>query len=152
MGSHGATGFRKLFFGSTTERVLRETTVPVLVTPAEDAGPTRAEDAPAAVRRILVPVDLTAATAHQVAVAEKVSEHLGLPLVLLHVIEPVRSMVAAHPRLPKIDAKPGACDSAAAVAGVSPQARGHFGPSTCIDRELRTTEESCRSSCSGVRC
>jgi nucleotide-binding universal stress UspA family protein len=105
MGSHGSTGFRKLFFGSTTERVLRETTVPVLVTPAEDAGPTRAEDARSAVRRILAPVDLTAATAHEVAVAQKVAEHLGLPLLLLHVIEPVRSMVAAHPRLPKIDAE-----------------------------------------------
>ena len=105
MGSHGSTGFRKLFFGSTTERVLRETTVPVLVTPAEDAGPTRAEDAPATVRRILTPVDLTAATAHQLAVAQKVAEHLGVPLLLLHVIEPVRSMVAAHPRLPKIDAE-----------------------------------------------
>ena len=32
MSSHGLTGFRKLFFGSTTERVLRETSVPVLVT------------------------------------------------------------------------------------------------------------------------
>src|SRR5688572_15900911 len=29
MSSHGATGFRKLFFGSTTERVLRETIAPV---------------------------------------------------------------------------------------------------------------------------
>lgn len=105
MGSHGSTGFRKLFFGSTTERVLRETTVPVLVTPAGDAGPARAEDARAAVRRILAPVDLTAATAHQVAVAQKIAEHLRLPVLLLHVIEPVRSMVAAHPRLPKIDAE-----------------------------------------------
>ncbi len=31
--THGLTGMRKLFFGSTTERVLRETTTPVLVTP-----------------------------------------------------------------------------------------------------------------------
>ena len=31
--THGLTGVRKLFFGSTTERVLRETTRPVLVTP-----------------------------------------------------------------------------------------------------------------------
>src|SRR5690242_19490559 len=30
--SHGLSGFRKLFFGSTTERVLRETTVPTLLT------------------------------------------------------------------------------------------------------------------------
>lgn len=105
MGSHGSTGFRKLFFGSTTERVLRETTVPVLVTPAGDGGPQRAEDARALVRRVLAPVDLTAATAHQVAIAHRIAEYLRLPLLLLHVIEPVRSMVAAHPRLPKIDAE-----------------------------------------------
>jgi universal stress protein E len=105
MGSHGATGFRKLFFGSTTERVLRETTVPVLVTPAEDAGPRRLDDARTLVRRVLAPVDLTAATAHQVAIAQRVAEHLRLPLLLLNVIEPVRSMVAAQPRLPKIEAE-----------------------------------------------
>jgi nucleotide-binding universal stress UspA family protein len=105
MGSHGSTGFRKLFFGSTTERVLRETTVPVLVTPSGDAGPRRAEDVETTVRRVLVPVDLTAATAHQVAVANRIVEHAQLPLLLLHVIEPVRSMMGAHPRLPKIDAE-----------------------------------------------
>jgi nucleotide-binding universal stress UspA family protein len=105
MSSHGATGFRKLFFGSTTERVLRETTVPVLVTPAADAGTSPTVGAQAALRRILVPVDLSAATAHQVAAAQRVAEHLRVPLLLLHVIEPVRSMVAAHPRLPKIDAE-----------------------------------------------
>ena len=105
MGSHGSTGFRKLFFGSTTERVLRETRVPVLVTPAEDGGPSGPKDPRVAVRRVLTPVDLTHATGHQVAVAHKVAEHLGVPLLLLHVIEPVRSMVIAQPRLPKIDAE-----------------------------------------------
>ena len=39
MASHGSTGFRKLFFGSTTERVRRETRVPVRVTPGGDAAP-----------------------------------------------------------------------------------------------------------------
>src|SRR5215207_10014646 len=32
IGTHGLSGARKAFFGATTERVLRETTVPVLVT------------------------------------------------------------------------------------------------------------------------
>jgi nucleotide-binding universal stress UspA family protein len=105
MGSHGSTGFRKLFFGSTTERVLRETTIPVLVTPAGDAGPASAEDTRKAVRRVLAPVDLTGATAHQVAFAHQVAEALHVPLLLLHVVEPVRSMAAARPRLPKIDAE-----------------------------------------------
>jgi nucleotide-binding universal stress UspA family protein len=105
MGSHGSTGFRKLFFGSTTERVLRETIVPVLVTPAEDAGPAQGKDAHLVVRRLLAPIDLTAATAHQVTVAHKVAEQLRVPLLLLHVIEPVRSMVASQARRPKIDAE-----------------------------------------------
>src|SRR5690348_11686429 len=39
MASHGSSGFRKLFFGSTAERVLRETTVPTLVTSGIDPGP-----------------------------------------------------------------------------------------------------------------
>jgi universal stress protein A len=103
MGSHGATGFRKLFFGSTTERVLRETPVPVLVTPAPDAGPDRPADVQRIVRRILVPVDLTAATAQQLVVTRTVAEALNVPLLLLHVVEPVRSLMAGQPRQPKID-------------------------------------------------
>jgi nucleotide-binding universal stress UspA family protein len=68
MASHGSTGFRKLFFGSTTERVLRETGVPVLVTPG-DAAPLDLEDVRKTIRRVLVPVDLTAASSHQLDVA-----------------------------------------------------------------------------------
>ena len=56
--THGLTGMRKLFFGSTTERVLRETTTPVLVTPAHDPGPIRLEDGKQLIGRIIVPVDL----------------------------------------------------------------------------------------------
>lgn len=105
MGSHGATGFRRLFFGSTTERVLRETTVPVLVTPGGTPGPANPEAIRSAIRRILAPVDLTAATPHQIAAARAVAETIGAHVVLLHVVEPVRSMATARPRLPKVDAE-----------------------------------------------
>ena len=105
MGSHGATGFRKLFFGSTTERVLRETTVPVLVTPGSDPGPLGPDDVHKAVRRVLVPVDLTAATPHQVAAARATAEALHVPVLLLHVVEPVRAMASVQNRLPKVDAE-----------------------------------------------
>ena len=123
IGSHGSTGFRKLFFGSTTERVLRETSVPVLVTPAEDPGPARIDEPPRTVRRVLAPVDLTAATAHQLVVAQKIAEQMRVPLLLLHVIEPVRSMAIAHPRVPRIDAERRAraeADLDAAVATLPP--------------------------------
>lgn len=105
MSSHGLTGFRKLFFGSTTERVLRETHVPVLVTSAVDHGPVRAEDVTAGVRRVLVPVDLTAATPHQLRIARGLAESLHVPLLLLHVVEPVHATGSAAARLPKVEAE-----------------------------------------------
>src|SRR4051812_6843062 len=53
MSTQGLTGARKLFFGSTTERVLRETTIPVLLTPPQASGPVNVADAKTLVRRIL---------------------------------------------------------------------------------------------------
>jgi nucleotide-binding universal stress UspA family protein len=96
MSSHGLTGARKLFFGSTTERVLRETKVPVLVTPPSNPGLLRVENARTIVRRIVVPVDLSSASLHQARVANGLAEALGLPLVLVHVIEPVSSRLLTH--------------------------------------------------------
>ena len=102
MASHGASGFRKLFFGSTTERVLRETSVPTLVTSGTDSGPTDFDDLRKLVRRVLVPVDLSAATSTQVAIARKISTALTVPLILAHVIEPVRPL-PSHPGLPTVE-------------------------------------------------
>ncbi|MEO7273760.1 MAG: universal stress protein, partial [Vicinamibacterales bacterium] len=104
MSSHGLTGARKLFFGSTTERVLRETTVPVLVTPAHDPGPRPGEDAKHVLRRVLVPIDLSGGSTDQAQVARTIGETLDLPLILAHVIEPVRTHVAARLHLPGIQA------------------------------------------------
>jgi nucleotide-binding universal stress UspA family protein len=102
MASHGLSGFRKLFFGSTTERVLRETTVPTLVTSGADAGPSDFDEIRKAVRRVLVPVDLTAATPGQVAIARRIAGELTVPLLLAHVIEPVRAL-SANPALQTVE-------------------------------------------------
>jgi nucleotide-binding universal stress UspA family protein len=91
MSSHGLTGARKLFFGSTTERVLRETAVPVLVTPPVNPGVVHIGDARQLLGRILVPVDLSPASLHQSRIAGELSAALDLPVLLVHVIEPVRS-------------------------------------------------------------
>jgi nucleotide-binding universal stress UspA family protein len=96
MSSHGLTGARKLFFGSTTERVLRETNVPVLVTPPVNPGVVHIEDATRLLGRIVVPVDLSPASAYQARVAGGLAEALDVPIVLLHVIEPVRSRMLAR--------------------------------------------------------
>jgi nucleotide-binding universal stress UspA family protein len=89
IGTHGLSGARKAFFGATTERVLRETTVPVLVTRRDAPMVGSLPEVAPSVGRILVPVDLTPATAHQVTVANGLAVALGVPLILTHVIEPL---------------------------------------------------------------
>jgi nucleotide-binding universal stress UspA family protein len=96
MSSHGLTGARKLFFGSTTERVLRETTVPVLVTPSTERGPLHYADAAQHFRRVLVPIDLSTASAYQAEIAGRIAAMLHLPLLLVHVIEPLRGRLLAR--------------------------------------------------------
>jgi universal stress protein A len=92
MSSHGSSGFRKLFFGSTAERVLRETTVPTLVTAGNDSGPADLSDIRKLVRRVVAPVDLTPATPSQLSISTAVAKALGVPLLLVHVIEPLRPL------------------------------------------------------------
>jgi nucleotide-binding universal stress UspA family protein len=94
--THGLTGMRKLFFGSTTERVLRETTRPVLVTPPHDPGPFHMADAKRLLGRVLAPVDLSPASIHQTQVARGIAEALSVPLILVHVVEPLKSRLAAR--------------------------------------------------------
>lgn len=102
--SHGLTGARKLFFGSTTERVLRETTMPVLVTPPVNPGPVSVADARRLIGRIVAPLDLSPGSLHQAQAATRLAEALRLPLVLVHVIEPVRSRLLSRLHLTGLDA------------------------------------------------
>ncbi len=102
--THGRTGIRKLFFGATTERVLRETTVPVLVTPAHDPGPIHLKDAKRLLGRIVVPVDLSPASLHQTQTGKRLSEALDIPMILVHVIEPLKSPLAAKLHLASVEA------------------------------------------------
>jgi nucleotide-binding universal stress UspA family protein len=96
MSSHGLSGARKVFFGSTTERVLRDTTIPVLVTPPSLTPPLHMETLKAVIQRIVVPVDLSSSSVHQTQAASRIAQVLDLPLVLVHVLEPVRSRLLAR--------------------------------------------------------
>jgi universal stress protein A len=103
MSTHGVTGVRKKFFGATTERVLRETTVPVLATPPGDGGPHVIEDIRRRVGRVLVPVDLSEASASHVQIASSIAQTLRVPFIATSVVEPVRSALGAKLRLPSIE-------------------------------------------------
>ena len=107
MSSRGATGIRKLFLGSVTERVLRATTVPVLVTPPADAGPSTPDDVKRTIRRILVPVDISipGSVEPTVDAARQIGVILGAPILLVHVIEPVRTIVPGHAYAANVDSE-----------------------------------------------
>ena len=103
MSSHGATGVQKLLSGTTTERVLRETSIPVVVTPATDAGPRTLDELRTAIRTVLVPVDLTWVTDMQVQVARGLAEALNASMVLAHVLEPMTAQPALRGLVAGID-------------------------------------------------
>jgi nucleotide-binding universal stress UspA family protein len=102
MSSRGNSGFRKLFLGSTTERVLRETKVPVLVTPSGSGGALTFEDIAQRAKRVIAPVDFTPASRQQVVIAAGVASALSAPLVLMHVIEPVEAPRRLRGQLPTL--------------------------------------------------
>jgi nucleotide-binding universal stress UspA family protein len=88
MSSHGRSGIQKLFFGSTTERVLRETSVPVLVTPEWRWRFTSLSDLARHITRVIAPVDLTRESTYQLTVARGIATALSARLMAVHVLEP----------------------------------------------------------------
>jgi nucleotide-binding universal stress UspA family protein len=102
IGSHGLTGIRKMFFGSTAERVLRETDVPVLVTPSDIHAPGTAADIRALVRRIIVAVDLGEESGPLVQLGARVGQSFNIPVLLMHTIEPLGTSPRARGDLPSL--------------------------------------------------
>ncbi len=103
MSTHGLTGRRRLFFGATTERVLRSATVPVLVTRPDDPGPESADQIGVLVNRILVPVDLDGSAPHTVHVAAGLAPVFKAPLLVVHVVEPARLPFPRRSEAPRLD-------------------------------------------------
>ena len=103
--SQGRSGLRKMFFGSTTERVLRETTVPVLITPDAKPSVKSLSEIARHINRIIAPVDLTAASPHQLTVAGGLAEALTVPLIVAHVLEPIFIPYSVRLTIPGADAE-----------------------------------------------
>jgi nucleotide-binding universal stress UspA family protein len=85
LGTHGRSGFQRLFLGSVTEKVIRKATCPTLVVPprAFDVSP----GTPVQVRRILCPVDFSESSLDALAYAINMAEETDAQLTLLHVVE-----------------------------------------------------------------
>jgi nucleotide-binding universal stress UspA family protein len=88
IGTHGFSGVRRVFFGSTAAKVLAQTAMPVLALPPE---PSEADGVPALgpflpLRRLLVAVDFTESCMNAVRQAAVLARRWQLALTLLHAV------------------------------------------------------------------
>ena len=86
MSTHGRTGLKRLFLGSTAERVVQYSLSPVLVV-RRDEEQLIAEGQPLAIESILVPVDFSSSSAEGVRYAIDFARAFGARLVLFHSFE-----------------------------------------------------------------
>src|SRR5688500_1812654 len=97
--THGLSGYRKMLLGSTTERILRQTTVPVLVAPPPEQTPPATDPSRIEVNRVLAPVDFKDGSVMDVRAAAAVAQSLGVPLLLVHVVAPLKGLERLRPQL-----------------------------------------------------
>jgi nucleotide-binding universal stress UspA family protein len=91
MAAHGRGAIGRLWLGSVTDYVIRHAEVPVLVVrPAEDGAPA---PEPPAVRRFLVPMDLSADSEQVLETVAELAVLFQSSVTLLHVVEPFFDLV-----------------------------------------------------------
>ena len=130
VGTHGLGGARKLFFGSTTEQLLRRTSIPVLAVPSPPTPGARkpARDWPGPC--LVVPTDLGTTSRADAGRAGDVARAFGADLLFVHVIASIqppswyRSDLRAHYRIAAAHARQGLeALQQAAGAGVAAECR-----------------------------
>jgi nucleotide-binding universal stress UspA family protein len=97
--THGLSGYRKLLLGSTAEKVLRQTAVPVLLAPPPEQTPPNVDPSQIDVGRVLVPVDFKDGCVTEVRAAASLAETFGVPLLLVHVVAPLKGIERLRPHL-----------------------------------------------------
>jgi|RhiMetdeSRZDD1v2_1073273.scaffolds.fasta_scaffold446635_2 nucleotide-binding universal stress UspA family protein len=97
--THGLSGYRRLLLGSTTEKVLRQTAVPVLLAPPPEQTPTNVDPSRIDVGRVLVPVDFKDGCVTEVRAAASLAETFDVPLLLVHVVAPLNGIERLRPHL-----------------------------------------------------
>ena len=87
VGTHGRTGLDHVLIGSTAERVVRMAPCPVLAVKAAKSGTTPA--AIANIKRIVVPIDLSACSLDALEYVAPFAKPFGASITILHALEPV---------------------------------------------------------------
>ena len=86
LGTQGLGKAGRLWFGSTTNRVLRETTKPVLAVPP---GAAARSDADPRIDEIIVGTDFGGAASAAIAAADELGKIFGVPIMALHAVPAV---------------------------------------------------------------
>jgi nucleotide-binding universal stress UspA family protein len=88
MGAHGRSGANKMMLGSTTHRLLRRSSLPILATPpvtGRSRGPSKGWPG----TMIIATVDIGARDRADALAAAVVARELGTQLELVHIVEPI---------------------------------------------------------------
>jgi nucleotide-binding universal stress UspA family protein len=89
MGTRGLGGVRRLLLGSTAERVLRTSAVPILLIPEDETRPANTADPTRSVKHVLAATDFGPSSKAAVRLAAGLAGELASDLMLLHVAKPV---------------------------------------------------------------
>jgi nucleotide-binding universal stress UspA family protein len=100
LGTHGRSGFQRLFLGSVTEKVIRKATCPTLIVPPR--APDVPASAPIRFRRILCAIDFSESSLAALAYALSMAQEADAQLTLLHVVEFPPVLIEEAP-VPKLD-------------------------------------------------
>ncbi len=90
IGTQGLSGFRKLFFGSTTEQILRRVAIPVLAIPPSKRSRSKGAHSKT-IGKVIAPLDLAGEWQSDAMRAAKVAAAFGAELLLVHVLAPIQA-------------------------------------------------------------
>jgi len=86
--TRGHTGLKRVWLGSTAERVVRHAPCPVLTVPARRPATRGKGVLPIRLKRIVVPIDLSEISVQALPYAAEFAQKFGAEIILLHVMEP----------------------------------------------------------------
>jgi universal stress protein A len=90
VGMHGMTGATRVLFGSTTQGVLQQSAVPVLVVPDSWAAPQPTRRDLAGAGPVIVAIECTGAGMAAAAAASQLARTLGTSVSAVHVVEQLK--------------------------------------------------------------
>lgn len=98
IGTHGRTGLKRVWLGSTAERVVRHATCPVLTVPTREHARRSSRPALFRIAKILVPIDFSAISVDALPYASRLAVEFGASIVLLHVVKrfPIEGLLGAE--------------------------------------------------------